>query len=236
VGLPNELVTPHGVGTGTEPRLELEGMEQLNGSTTHTVQIAEPPNRALRFLIGCAILYALWRCRDLIADFLTFRILNAFDANPQTLEATTVTGTVLPLLIELIIGLGGVGVFVFSLGWSVVVDLFAGGVATIAAFRARMTGQQIATAAATMAAKTTAANVAVSTAATAAGTVAGIAAGRFVVTDPQLVEFARLVQNTLREQRAELKAIAAEVAALKPPAAVQPAKPPRKRSPRGPQE
>lgn len=216
-------------------------MEHLNGSTTHTVNIIEPPNRAFRFLIGCAILYALWRCRDLISDFLTFRILNAFDATPDAMAATTVTGTVLPLLIELIIGLGGVGVFVFSLGWSVVVDLFAGAVATIAAFRARMTGQQIATAAATMAANTNAANVAVATAATAAGSAAGTAAGRLAITDPQLAEFARLVQNTLREQRAELKAIAADVAALKQPpdapqpAALQPTKPTRKRSPRGPQ-
>lgn len=205
-------------------------MEQYNGSTTHRITITEPPNRAFRFLMGCAILYAVWRCRDLIAEFLTFRILNAFDASPAAMESTTVTGTVLPLLIELVIGLGGVGIFVFSLGWSVVVDLFAGAVATVAAFRQRMTATNAATAAANQAANV-AAMVAAGTAsgnaaATSAATNAAVA--RVAITDPQLLEFARLVQNTFREQRAELKQLTAAVQAMQQPAT--PAAPAPKRT------
>lgn len=191
-------------------------MELNTGSTTHRITIAEPPNRAFRFLIGCAILYAVWRCRDLLTDFLTFRILNAFDASPAAMESTTVTGTVLPLFIELVIGLGGVGIFVFSLGWSVVVDLFAGAVATVAAFRQRMTATEAATNAATTAAAQVA-NYAAGNAAGAAATSAAAtnaAGARVAITDPQLLEFARLVQNTFRDQRAEIKAIAAEVSAI----------------------
>lgn len=197
-------------------------MELYNGSTTHRITISEPPNRAFRFLLGCAILYAVWRCRDLIADFFTFRILNAFDASPTAMESTTVTGTVLPLLIEFLIGLGGVGIFVFSLGWSVVVDLFAGAVATVAAFRARITSASIGTVAATAAAQVAATTAAAIGAGTAAANAAsspvaypgGPRIGSVPLTNPELVEFARLVQNTFREQRAELKQLTAAIEAL----------------------
>lgn len=198
-------------------------MQTNNGSTTHTITIAEPPNRAFRFLIGCAILYAVWRCRERIADFLTFQIFAAFDATPAAFEVTTVTGTLLPLLIEFVIGLGGIGVFVFSLGWSVVVDLFAGAVSTISVFRQRM-----------------AATIATNASATRAGAIAAVDAAtnaasgpRVAITDPQLLEFARLVQNTFREQRAELKTISETIDRLekttKPP--TKPTAATRKRGP-----
>lgn len=209
-------------------------MQTNNGSTTHTITIAEPPNRAFRFLIGCAILYAVWRCRERIADFLTFQIFAAFDATPAAFEVTTVTGTVLPLLIEFVIGLGGIGVFVFSLGWSVVVDLFAGAVSTISVFRQRMAATAAAKDAATMAA-----TIATNASATRAGAIAAVDAAtnaasgpRVAITDPQLLEFARLVQNTFREQRAELKTISETIDRLEK--TTKPTKPTAATRKRGP--
>jgi hypothetical protein len=214
-------------------------MDALNGSTTHTIRFTEPPNRAFRFLIGLAILYAVWRCRSIIADFLTINILAALNAGP--LEGVgTVTGTVLPLLIEFVIGLGGVAIFVGSLGWSVVVDLFAGTVQSIAAWRNRITATNAARVAATSAA-TGSATASATSAAVGSATGAAVRVGSVSITDPQLIEFARLVQNTLREQRGRLDSIATTLEQMQnqPPAASSTRKPssgrraPSKRSTKG---
>ena len=214
------------------------------GDTTHTVRIAEPPSRVFRFIVGVSILYAVWSQRGQIAAW----VFAGFSGEPGF---SSITGVVLPLLVEFVIAVGGFGIFAASFGWGVLADIVSGIYATLAAWRLKATiasGIQTAIGAATNAANNVAGTWAGTMATTAATTNAIQSAQSAAIssTPPpaqqlDLVQFAEQVQLTLRGQRDDIAAIAAAVqqlqqkasagAALAPVAPVSSGAPRRGRKP-----
>lgn len=171
------------------------------GDTVHTVQIKNPPSATLRFIVGVAILYAVWNQRALVAGWI-FRSFRG--ESPEGMES--ITGIVLPLAIDAIIAVGGFGVFIATFGWGIFADIVSGIYATIANWS---TKQQIAArvadaVGAASRAATSAAGIGAGAGATAAGI---IAAGSATDLPPpeshgmDLSAFMAAVQSTLREQR-----------------------------------
>jgi hypothetical protein len=214
------------------------------GNTTHTVRIQEPPSRVLRFIAGVSILYAVWSQRGQIAAW----IFAGFQGDAGF---SSVTGVVLPLLVEFVIAVGGFGIFAASFGWGVLADIVSGIYATLAAWRVKAAlaaGIQTAIGAASSAAQTiagTMAGGAATTTAAANATQAAQSAANYGLPPPteqfDLVRFAEQVQSTLRQQREAISNIAATVqklekrasagAALAPVAPVSPTAPRRGRKP-----
>jgi hypothetical protein len=161
-------------------------------NTTHTVVIAEPPSRGLRFLVGLAMLYAFWANRRLIAGFLFSAVAPQAAAPEGFASVGTVTAVLVPMLIDFVVALGGGGIFAATMGWRVFGDLVAGAFQMIANWR---NGQQI-KARVSQAIKQ----------ATIAGTQAATGQAQDVATnealtfrDPELAKFAALVQGTLAD-------------------------------------
>jgi hypothetical protein len=165
-----------------------------NGNTTHTVTISEPPSRGLRFAIGCAILYACWSNRRLIAGWLFSAIAPNAPAPDGYGSVVGVTGLLLPLAIDFVVALGGFGIFAATFGWRILADVVSGLYSTVSNWRTAQQAkaatierinqvyeqsQQYATRDATDAARQ-----------------AGQSAGA-TITDPQLANFAEQVRKTL---------------------------------------
>lgn len=166
-----------------------------NLNTTHTVVIAEPPSKGLRFLVGLAMLYAFWVNRRLIAGFV-FSAVAPQQAAPEGFAmVSTVTGVVIPLLVDFVVALGGGGIFAATMGWRVFSDLAAGAFSMIANWR---NGQALR---ARVAQALTQAQTAAGQAGQATATAAAMqgAARTLEFTNPELAKFAAMVQGTLAE-------------------------------------
>lgn len=166
-----------------------------NLNTTHTVVIAEPPSKGLRFLVGLAMLYAFWVNRRLIAGFV-FSAVAPQQAAPEGFAmVSTVTGVVIPLLVDFVVALGGGGIFAATMGWRVFSDLAAGAFAMIANWR---NGQALR---ARVAQALTQAQTAAGQAGQATATAAAVqgAARTLEFSNPELAKFAAMVQGTLAE-------------------------------------
>lgn len=164
-----------------------------NGNTTHTVTISEPPSRGLRFAIGCAILYAVWANRRLIAGWLFSTVAPNAPAPDGYGSVVGVTGLLLPLAIDFVVALGGFGIFAATFGWRIIADVVTGIYSTVSNWRI---GQQ--TKAATIERinqvyeqSQRPATRDAADAARQAGQAAGAA-----ITDPQLAAFAEQVRTT----------------------------------------
>lgn len=166
-----------------------------NLNTTHTVVIAEPPSKGLRFLVGMAMLYAFWVNRRLIAGFVFSTVAPQQAAPEGFASVATVTGVVVPLLVDFVVALGGGGIFAATMGWRVFSDLAAGAFGMIANWR---NGQAIrARVAAAVTQGQTAANQAAQSAAM--GTAGTPKTNALEFTNPELARFATMVQGTLAE-------------------------------------
>lgn len=166
-----------------------------NLNTTHTVVIAEPPSKGLRFLVGLAMLYAFWVNRRLIAGFV-FSAVAPQQAAPEGFAmVSTVTGVVIPLLVDFVVALGGGGIFAATMGWRVFSDLAAGAFSMIANWR---NGQALR---ARVAQALTQAQTAAGQAGQATATAAAMqgAARTLEFTNPELAKFAQMVQGTLAD-------------------------------------
>lgn len=166
-----------------------------NLNTTHTVVIAEPPSKGLRFLVGLAMLYAFWVNRRLIAGFV-FSAVAPQQAAPEGFAmVSTVTGVVIPLLVDFVVALGGGGIFAATMGWRVFADLAAGAFSMIANWR---NGQALR---ARVAQALTQAQTAAGQAGQATATAAAMqgAARTLEFSNPELAKFAAMVQGTLAE-------------------------------------
>lgn len=166
-----------------------------NLNTTHTVVIAEPPSKGLRFLVGLAMLYAFWVNRRLIAGFV-FSAVAPQQAAPEGFAmVSTVTGVVIPLLVDFVVALGGGGIFAATMGWRVFSDLAAGAFSMIANWR---NGQALR---ARVAQALTQAQTAAGQAGQATATAAAVqgAARTLEFSNPELAKFAQMVQGTLAD-------------------------------------
>ena len=166
-----------------------------NLNTTHTVVIAEPPSKGLRFLVGLAMLYAFWVNRRLIAGFV-FAAVAPQQAAPEGFAmVSTVTGVVIPLLVDFVVALGGGGIFAATMGWRVFSDLAAGAFSMIANWR---NGQALR---ARVAQALTQAQTAAGQAGQATATAAAVqgAARTLEFSNPELAKFAAMVQGTLAD-------------------------------------
>lgn len=166
-----------------------------NLNTTHTVVIAEPPSKGLRFLVGLAMLYAFWVNRRLIAGFV-FSAVAPQQAAPEGFAmVSTVTGVVIPLLVDFVVALGGGGIFAATMGWRVFSDLAAGAFSMISNWR---NGQALR---ARVAQALTQAQTAAGQAGQATATAAAVqgAARTLEFTNPELAKFAAMVQGTLAD-------------------------------------
>lgn len=166
-----------------------------NLNTTHTVVIAEPPSKGLRFLVGLAIMYAFWVNRRLIAGFV-FSAVAPQQAAPEGFAmVSTVTGVVIPLLVDFVVALGGGGIFAATMGWRVFSDLAAGAFSMIANWRNEQALR------ARVAQALTQAQTAAGQAGQATATAAAVqGAGRTLeFSNPELAKFAQMVQGTLAE-------------------------------------
>lgn len=166
-----------------------------NLNTTHTVVIAEPPSKGLRFLVGLAMLYAFWVNRRLIAGFV-FSAVAPQQAAPEGFAmVSTVTGVLIPLLVDFVVALGGGGIFAATMGWRVFSDLAAGAFSMIANWR---NGQALR---ARVAQALTQAQTAAGQAGQATATAAAVqgAARTLEFTNPEIAKFAAMVQGTLAE-------------------------------------
>jgi hypothetical protein len=166
-----------------------------NLNTTHTVVIAEPPSKGLRFLVGLAMLYAFWVNRRLIAGFV-FSAVAPQQAAPEGFAmVSTVTGVLIPLLVDFVVALGGGGIFAATMGWRVFSDLAAGAFSMIANWR---NGQALR---ARVAQALTQAQTAAGQAGQATATAAAVqgAARTLEFSNPELAKFAAMVQGTLAD-------------------------------------
>ena len=156
-------------------------------NTTHTIRFETPPSRILRFCVGIAGLYAIWACRGFI-----FHAIYGL-SSPEDLGS--VTGVVVPLLIEFVIMFGSIFVFIFSIGWRVTADIFSGFSAMAQTWRSRSQAVKEAALAAKESAEA------------AAGQTAGANAGATAVAAgiAKLPTFEDRVRATLREQRDQMK-------------------------------
>ncbi len=179
-------------------------------NTTHTVKIEAPPSRVLRFLVGIALLWAVWACRGLIFQF-CFNAMRGGDPN----GLGSVTAIVLPLAIEFVIMLGSIAIFIGSLGWGVFMDVVGGIATTVQAWRSKSVAVQSATYSATEAA-----TVAGMEAAGAAASASAVAQAK-ALSPPSgdLSQFIRDVQSTLREQRDQIVLLTKALEARPKPAA-----------------
>lgn len=166
-----------------------------NLNTTHTVVIAEPPSKGLRFLVGLAMLYAFWVNRRLIAGFVFSAVAPQQAAPEGFASVSTVTGVVIPLLVDFVVALGGGGIFAATMGWRVFSDLAAGAFSMIANWR---NGQALR---ARVAQALTQAQTAAGQAGQATATAAAVqgAARTLEFSNPELAKFAAMVQGTLAE-------------------------------------
>lgn len=174
--------------TVADARLDFLGMD-----TTNTITISEPPSRGLRFAIGCAILYACWANRRLIAGWLFSTVAPNAPAPDGYGSVVGVTGLLLPLAIDFVVAIGGFGIFAATFGWRIVADVVQGIYATVSNWR----NAQQATARTIERIQTIGEQSrqnATRDAAAAAGR-AGQAAGASI-TDPQLAAFAEQVRTT----------------------------------------
>lgn len=159
-------------------------------NTTHTIRFETPPSRILRFSIGIAGLYAIWACRGLI--------FNAVYGLSTPNELGSVTGVVVPLVIEFVIMFGSILVFIFSIGWRVTVDVFSG----IASMAQNWLSRSQAVKEAALSAKESAEV----SAGQSAGVNAGVAAIAAVQPTKPPFTFEDRVRATLREQRDQMSA------------------------------
>lgn len=166
-----------------------------NLNTTHTVVIAEPPSKGLRFLVGLAMLYAFWVNRRLIAGFVFSAVAPQQSAPEGFAMVSTVTGVLIPLLVDFVVALGGGGIFAATMGWRVFSDLAAGTFSMIANWR---TGQALR---ARVAQALTQAQTAAGQAGQATATAAAVqgAARTLEFSNPELARFAAMVQGTLAD-------------------------------------
>ena len=159
-------------------------------NTTHTVVVAEPPSKGLRFLVGLAMLYAFWVNRRLIAGFV-FSAMAPQAVAPEGYQSVgTITAVVIPLLVDFVVALGGGGIFAATFGWRIFSDIAAGTFQMVANWR---NGQAVRArvAAAVTQSQTSAVQAAQSTA------TATRQPPQF--SDPELARFAAMVQGTLAE-------------------------------------
>jgi len=169
-------------------------------NTTHTVVIAEPPSKGLRFLVGVAMLYAFWANRRLIAGFVFSTVAPQAAAPEGFASVGTVTGVLLPLLVDFVVALGGGGIFAATLGWRVFSDLAAGVFQAIANWRSGQ-AMRARVAQATTQATTRASQAADATATQAAARAAAGYGDKWQLefSNPELARFAAMVQGTLAE-------------------------------------
>ena len=160
--------------------------------TTHTVVIAEPPSKGLRFLVGVAMLYAFWANRRLIAGFVFSSIAPQAAAPEGFASVATITAVVVPLLVDFVVALGGGGIFIATFGWRMFADIAAGCWQMVANWR---TGQAMR--ARVAAAVTQGTNAAQQSAQAIAQTQATHTALSF--RDPELARFAELVRGTMAD-------------------------------------
>ena len=160
--------------------------------TTHTVVIAEPPSKGLRFLVGVAMLYAFWANRRLIAGFVFSSIAPQSAAPEGFASVATITAVVVPLLVDFVVALGGGGIFIATCGWRMFADIAAGCWQMVANWR---TGQAMR--ARVAAAVTQGTNAAQQSAQAIAQTQATHTALSF--RDPELARFAELVRGTMAD-------------------------------------
>lgn len=165
-----------------------------NGTTTQTITISEPPSRGLRFAIGCAILYACWSNRRLIAGWLFSTVAPSATPPDGYGSAVGITAMVLPLLIDFVVALGGFAIFAATFGWRFIADIVGGVYSTVSNWRI---GQQAraATIERIQRVYNESQRTATETASAAAGQ-AGQAAG-VAIRDRELARFAELVRQTL---------------------------------------
>lgn len=164
-------------------------------NTTHTVLIAEPPSKGLRFLVGMAMLYAFWVNRRLIAGFVFASVAPQQAAPEGFASVATITGVLVPLLVDFVVALGGGGVFAATMGWRVFSDIAAGAFQMVANWR---NGQTIrARVAAAVTQGQTVATQAAQSVATATAGATRPQALKF--SDPELAAFAAMVQGTLAD-------------------------------------
>lgn len=92
-------------------------------NSTHSVVISRE-NRGVKFLVGCVAIFLL------VKWLLTGQLFEAvaFAAQPKTEDGKTgsVSGFVIPLVFDLIIGLGGIVIALGTGVWAIVWDLFIG--------------------------------------------------------------------------------------------------------------
>ena len=160
-------------------------------NTTHTVIVAEPPSKGLRFLVGLAMLYAFWVNRRLIAGFV-FSAMAPQAAAPEGYQSVgTITAVVIPLLVDFVVALGGGGIFAATFGWRIFSDIAAGTFQMVANWRS---GQAVRArvAAAVTQSQTSAVQAASSTS-------TGTRPPPPQFSDPELARFAIMVQGTLAE-------------------------------------
>jgi hypothetical protein len=160
-------------------------------NTTHTVVVAEPPSKGLRFLVGLAMLYAFWANRRLIAGFLFSSVAPNAMAPEGFQSVGTITAVVIPLLIDFVVALGGGGIFAATLGWRVFADIAAGTFQMVANWR---NGQAVRARVAAAVSQSQASAVQ-----TASATATGIRPPPPQFSDPELARFAAMVQGTLAE-------------------------------------
>lgn len=107
-----------------------------------TISVFDAPNRALRFHVGVAILYAIWRCQSLILDLLFSELAFRFGVaaaaqggieSVSVASGATVTAVLLGVVVEFVFGFGSIAIFALSVGWSVVRDLSGGADASLLA-------------------------------------------------------------------------------------------------------
>lgn len=166
-------------------------MNTTTENTTHTVVLAEPPSKGLRFLVGLAMLYAFWANRRLIAGFV-FSSLAPQAAAPEGFQSVgTITAVVIPLLVDFVVALGGGGIFAATFGWRVFSDIASGTFQMVTNWR---NGQA---ARARVAAAINHGQTAATQAAQANATNVKSSPPQF--RDPELARFAAMVQSTLGE-------------------------------------
>lgn len=173
-------------------------------NTTHTVRFELPPSRVARFCVGLAILYAVWACKATIARYV-------FSCCSPGLESYgSVTGVVLPLLIEFVIMIGSIAIFIGTIGWRTVVDIVGGVVMTVRAWRARSVAVQQAAAAATEGAQYAASNAAGAQVAVATSSAAMNAATASLAQTP-LQQLEDKVSSAFRKRDEQFTKLSAQV-------------------------
>lgn len=148
--------------------------------STHTV-VVKSENRGLGVVVGglAIFLWGLWWWTGSLAGVVAFFV----PASVKEGEYGSVTGTVLPIAIDLLWFIGSVIIFAVSKCWAVIYDVLAGVFETVKLYASRSKAEKIAT--------TAAVNAATEAASVAAGATSGAVAMTAAASGPAWVQVAQ---------------------------------------------